>query len=126
MIFPVVELVTSTLVGALDGWVASMDTNAGRTSITSERSTWLKGGTFLLGAALDFMGWNEAVTESLMGTSLALLARQLAYRSAQGSGGQVAQGFTAYVAPPGPTLALPTAAGFSRGFAKMTAVGAAG
>ena len=128
MIFPIAELLTATAVGVLDGWAASTDQNAGRTSLMSERSTWVKAGAFLGGAALDFMGWNEAVTETLMATSLALLARQLTFRAAQGSAGVHAQGATyaAYVMPQGPTLALPTQAGFSRGFSRMTSVGSVG
>lgn len=132
MIFPIAELLTATAVGVLDGWAASTDQNASRTSLTNERSTWVKAGAFLAGAALDFMGWNEAVTETLMATSLALLARQLTFRAAQGSGGAVAQGFArsnayaAYVQPAGPTLALPTSAGMARGFSRMTSVGAVG
>jgi hypothetical protein len=126
MIFPVYELVTAAALGALDGWAASSDTNASRTSILHRRATWVQGGGFLLGAALDFMGWNEAVTETLMATSLALVTRELTYGAAQG-GQAKAQGYAAYVnAPAGPTLALPTAAGFSRGFATNTGVGVAG
>jgi hypothetical protein len=126
VIFPIAELLTATAVGVLDGWAASTDQNAGRNSLMNERSTWVKAGAFLGGAALDFMGWNEAVTETLMATSLALLARQLTFRAAQGSGGVAAQGYAAYVQPAGPTLALPTSAGFSRGFSRMTSVGSVG
>ena len=127
MIFPIAELLTATAVGALDGWAASTDQNAGRTSLTNERSMWVKVGAFLGGAALDFAGWNEAITETLMATSLALIARQLTFRAAQGSAGVPAQGYAAYVAPAGPTLALPTSAGFrSNGFQRMTSVGAVG
>lgn len=125
MIFPLAELLTATAVGVLDGWAASSDTHAGRTSLTNERSMWVKVGAFLGGAALDFAGWNEAVTETLMATSLALIARQLTFRAAQGAGGATAQGYAAYVMPSGPTLALPTAAGM-RGGSRFTAVGAVG
>ncbi len=132
MIFPLAELLTATAVGVLDGWAASSDTSAGRTSLTNERSMWVKVGAFLGGAALDFAGWNEAVTETLMATSLALIARQLTFRMAQGSAGVAAQGMTQYAAyvqaGSGPTLAIPTSAGMARGLStsRMTSVGAVG
>jgi hypothetical protein len=137
VIFPLAEFLTGSAVGALDGWAASSDQSAGRTSLTNERSMWVKVGAFLGGAALDFAGWNEAITETLMATSLALIFRQLAFRFAQGSTGVPAQGYAAYVQPAGfahgyapaasgPTLALPTSAGYSRGLRGMTSVGAVG
>lgn len=133
MIFPLAEFLTGSAVGALDGWAASSDHSAGRTSLTNERSMWVKVGAFLGGAALDFAGWNEAITETLMATSLALIFRQLAFRFAQGSAGVPAQGYAAYVQPhgyapaaSGPTLALPTSAGYARGLRGMTSVGAVG
>lgn len=113
MIFPVVELAVGAVLGAADGWLASTDQVAGRTTITSEHSTWLKGAAFLLGAGLDFAGWNEAMTESLMGVSLALFARQLAFKAAQS--GQAtpagAQGYDAFIGQGGDAYALSAGAG---------------
>ncbi len=108
MIFPIVEMAVSAALGAADGWLASTDTAAGRTSIASERSTWLKGAAFLLGAGLDFAGWNEAVTESLMGVSLALFARQLTYKAAQSGAATpvMAQGFDAYIGQGGDAYSI--------------------
>lgn len=81
--FPVAPLGISMLAAAADGWVASMDATAGRTTLRSERTTWVQAGLVGLGVAGEFMDIHPDITEPLMFTGAALFARRLAFGLAQ-------------------------------------------
>lgn len=101
MEFPVFGLATSVGLAAVDGVVSSSDTNAGRTSVQHQRTTWVQGGAALLGVVGEF-AWPHLVeiNDSLVTTAVALFTRNVAFRMAQGSASTVVgQGYRAYVRP---------------------------
>lgn len=122
--FPFIPLLISAGAGGIDAVVASSDLNAGRTALLKQRAVWVQGGLLVGGLAGEFMGLDADYTEPLMGTAIALIARELAFKAAQSGRGTAAvapQGYQAYINPPDNGLMNGRAATGIAGWREVTA-----
>ena len=118
---PVIQVLVSNAVAAVNGLLASTDVNAGRTAMSKQRSLLLKGGAIgggIILALVDGRGKFIEVSDGLIVGGTVLTTNELAFRIAQSSKGASAvapQGYRAAVAPAGsPGVAAPLARGYKR------------
>lgn len=87
--------------GGVDGLLHRSDVDNGRVSQMKQYSTWAEAAYFLGGAALSLMRFSDDITEPLMYSGAALLARRaaLATQTAYTTPPVVAQAMARYAQP---------------------------